>query len=189
MPQIMCSLLLRLKQMAAWNAIPLPQLPEEDPMVAPEELISNLPSSIATLYRQTSVWHSIRTRFYTKGKFLNRFNFRITAEFIPLMLNDMARIVFYQMRNCFYLNLGFGYIVRSMDTGVVRYIYASYNNELLDTPRFIRNTKDLEAVMRDIQRKDIAHWAKEQLLCSNEIVLQFTNVMFFADKLPGAPIE
>ncbi len=172
-------------------AIPVPPLPEEDPWVPNEEEVSGLRPDIAALYRQPRFWQSIRTRFYTtQGENLNRFNFRVTTEITPSMLDEMADVVFYQMQNYFYLDLGFGYIVRSTETGDVRFVYVSYNNRLLDEPSLIERKAALDATMRrDVHGRDILEWANKQLSRSDEVVLKFTNVMFYADKFSDDPLE
>ncbi len=54
------------------TASDVPPLPEEDPWVPPEYLVSGLHTSIAALYRQLRVWQSIRIPVSTppRAKFL-----------------------------------------------------------------------------------------------------------------------
>ena len=55
--------------------------------------------------------------------------------------------IFQHQTNAFKINLSFSFILQHRETGEFRYHYASNNNQLLNTPRLIRNQQDLNNLL------------------------------------------
>ena len=98
---------------------PPPRTPMENPVgphVLPED-----PETRA-LHRQHL--QSIRTEEATDNRIQDRYNFTLhemTASTFP----EMVRSLFRQQSTAFKINLSFGFILRNIETGVLRYYHAS----------------------------------------------------------------
>ena len=84
------------------------------------------------LYRQH--WQFIRTEEATGDRIQERYNFtlhEITASTFP----EMVRYLYRQQTTAFKINLSFGFILRNIETGVLRYYHRSQNNaRFFETP-------------------------------------------------------
>ena len=60
------------------------------------------------------------------------------------------------------MNLSFSFILQHRETGEFRYHYASNNNQILSSPRLIRNQKDLENLLDHLAAKDFPSHLKDQ---------------------------
>ena len=64
----------------------------------------------------------------------------------------MVRRIFRQQTTAFKINLSFGFILRIVDTGELRYYHSSQNNSrLFDVPHLIRTEEDLEKFLDELQ--------------------------------------
>ena len=62
----------------------------------------------------------------------------------------------------FKINLSFSFILQHRETGEFRYHYASNNNQILNSPRLIRNQQDLENLLDHLAAKDFPSHLKDQ---------------------------
>ena len=60
------------------------------------------------------------------------------------------------------MNLSFSFILQHRETGEFRYHYASNNNQILNSPRLIRNQQDLENLLDHLAAKDFPSHLKDQ---------------------------
>ena len=60
------------------------------------------------------------------------------------------------------MNLSFSFILQHRETGEFRYHYASNNNQILNSPRLIRNQQDLENLLDHLASKDFPSHLKDQ---------------------------
>ena len=60
------------------------------------------------------------------------------------------------------MNLSFSFILQHRETGEYRYHYASNNNQILNSPRLIRNQRDLENLLDHLASKDFPSHLKDQ---------------------------
>ena len=70
--------------------------------------------------------------------------------------------IFQRQTNAFKINLSFSFILQHRETGEFRYHYASNNNQLLNSPRLIRNQQDLENLLDHLAAKDFPSHLKDQ---------------------------
>ena len=62
--------------------------------------------------------------------------------------------IFRRQSHAFNINLSFSFILQHRETGEFRYHYASNNNQILNSPRLIRNQQDLENLLDHLAAKD-----------------------------------
>ena len=96
-----------------------------------------------------------RSRIYPR--YLNHTNSPL-IETIVHAIED----IFYRQTNAFKMNLSFSFILQHRETGEYRYHYASNNNQFLNTPRLIRNQRDLENLLDHLAAKDFPSHLKDQ---------------------------
>jgi hypothetical protein len=73
----------------------------------------------------------------------------MTASTFP----EMVRRIFRQQTTAFKINLAFGFILRNVETGLLRYYHSSQNNaRFFETPHPIRTEGDLS-------RYDMTSWS------------------------------
>ena len=96
-----------------------------------------------------------RSRIYLR--YLNHSNSPL-IESIAHAIED----IFYRQTNAFKMNLSFSFILQHRETGEFRYHYASNNNQILNSPRLIRNQKDLENLLDHLASKDFPSHLKDQ---------------------------
>ena len=96
-----------------------------------------------------------RSRIYLR--YLNHTN-SLLIETIAHAIED----IFYRQSNAFKMNLSFSFILQHRETGQYRYHYASNNNQILNSPRLIRNQQDLENLLDHLASKDFPSHLKDQ---------------------------
>ena len=96
-----------------------------------------------------------RSRIYLR--YLNHSNSPL-IETIAHAIED----IFYRQTNAFKMNLSFSFILQHRETGEYRYHYASNNNQILNSPRLIRNQQDLENLLDHLASKDFPSHLKDQ---------------------------
>ena len=70
--------------------------------------------------------------------------------------------IFYRQTNAFKMNLSFSFILQHRETGEYRYHYASNKNQILNSPRLIRNQQDLENLLDHLASKDFPSHLNDQ---------------------------
>ena len=133
-------------------------------------------------------WQSIRTEEAITNRIQDRYNFTLhemTASTFP----EMVRSLYRQQTTDFKISLPFGFILRHIETGVLRYYHASQNNSrFFGTPHLIRTEEDLERFLEELSRHDILEYIRQQRPDTKWVVHLLTNVTFYLNKLIQHPI-
>jgi hypothetical protein len=104
----------------------------------------------------------------------------MTASTFP----DMVRRICTQQASAFMINLSFGFMLRNVDTGELRYYHPSKNNaSFFDVPHLIRNEEVLERFLDDLSRHDMLQYIRQQSPDTKWVVHLLTNVTFYVNKL------
>ena len=77
----------------------------------------------------------------------------------------MLEDIFSHQTKAFKINMSFSFILQHRETGEFRYHYASNNDQLLNSPRLIRNQHDLDTLLDFIASQDFPSQLKHQ--CAN----------------------
>ena len=78
--------------------------------------------------------------------------------------------IFQRQSHAFKINLSFPFILQHRETGEFRYQYASNNNQVLNSPRLIRNQQDLENLLDHLAAKDLPSHLKDQHLNTKWVI-------------------
>ena len=101
----------------------------------------------------------------------------------------MVQHIFANQTTAFKINVSFGFMLRNVETGELRYYHSSQNNaRFLDVPHLIRNEEDLERFLEELSRHDMLEFIRQQRPDTKWVVQLLTNVMFYVNKLIGHPI-
>jgi hypothetical protein len=114
------------------------------------------------LYINVQHWKSLRTEEATGHRIQDRYHLTLhemTASTFP----EMVRSLYRQQTTAFKINLSFGFILRQIETGVLRYYHASQNNaRFFETPHPIRTEEDLERFLDELSGHDILEYIRQQ---------------------------
>ena len=171
---------------------PRVESPSSKPIVRPEPSLSSpttstipefvLPEDPDTRDVYVQHWREIDTH-RVKGPIQDRYNF-VLSDLRPQHFDSLVRSIFYEQTTVFKLNLSFGYILRNIESGELRYFYASFNNNrFLETPYLIRHQEDLEQYLQDFNRQDLLEFIRQQRPDTKWVVHQICNVTFYVNKI------
>ena len=106
--------------------------------------------------------NTIRTEEATGNRVQDRYDFTLhdmTASTFP----EMVRRIFRQQTTAFKINLSFGFILRNVETGELRYYHSSQNNSrCFDVPHLIRTEEDLERFLEELSLHDMLEYIRQQ---------------------------
>ena len=90
------------------------------------------------------------------------YNFRI--QYLNMnQLREQLMEMFRSHVNRFKINVSFGFILRNIENGELRYYHSSHNlGHLLEAPHLINNEADFEVFLEAIIEDDILEWARKQ---------------------------
>ncbi|KAJ7365748.1 hypothetical protein OS493_002464 [Desmophyllum pertusum] len=122
---------------------------EEEEEEAPLAILEKVEDGCRECFKEN--WSNyIRTCHQVKEKTVDIYNYRLQNQ--GAELEEVLRHVFRQKRNAFKVNLAFGFILKNVETGEVRYFYPSQNGFVFDAPFLITNDADLDAFLEKIKR-------------------------------------
>ena len=133
-------------------------------------------------------WNTIRTEEATSNRVQDRYNFTL-HEMTASTFTEMVHRIFREQTTAFKINVSFGFILRHMETGELRYYHSSQNNSrLLDVPHIIRTEEDLEKFLNELQGQDILEYIRQQRPDTKWVVHLLTNLTCYVNKLFDHPI-
>ena len=74
-----------------------------------------------------------------------------------VLINNMETVmkeIYHHQSHAFKINMSFSFILQHLETLEYRYFYASNNEQLLKSPRLIRNQQDLQNLLNHLAAKD-----------------------------------
>ena len=125
-------------------------------------------------------YHGERTKIFAKFMFVIfiafatpkpstdvlRYSFVTSITPIPHSLKPLhahiLKDIFLRQTNAFKINLSFSFILQHRETGEFRYHYASNDDQLLNSPRLIRNQHDLKNLLDFLASQDFPSHLKNQ---------------------------
>ena len=95
------------------------------------------------------------------------------------LISNMETIIketYHHQSHAFKINLSFSFILQHSETLEYRYFYASQNEQLLKSPRLIRNKQDLENLLNHSAAKDFRSLLKEQRPNTKWVIERIVNL-------------
>ena len=100
-------------------------LPAADPEIVPESLLQDMSEDIKGIYVEN--WWQIRNYTKNGGGLCSEYNIRLTT-IKPECLSQYIAAIRKMQKQVFKLNIGFGFILRHIETNEFKYFYACRNN-------------------------------------------------------------
>ena len=95
------------------------------------------------------------------------------------LINNMETVmkeIYHHQSHAFKINLSFSFILQHRETLEYRYFYASNNEQLLKSPRLIRNQRDLQNLLNHLAAKDFPSLLKEQRPNTKWVIERIVNL-------------
>ena len=128
---------------------------------------------------------SIRT-FSKKGKVQSIFNFCYNED-LKLLIPKIINCILQLQRNRFKLNYSFGYILKNIDNGQLRYYHASYNNNvMMESARLISNRQELLEFLKALAEESF--FDKINRSDTKWKVVDIPNITFYVNHVKDAPL-
>ena len=160
-----------------------PLQPQPDMLPSGED---DLSADLREIYQDH--WASIRTHHRTSQRIQDVYNYRLPDVNITLLAEQLQHL-FQSQRRRFKVNVSFGFVLRNIETGELRYYHSSHNQgRLFDAPHMINNQDDFDAFLEDLLKEDILEWARQQRDNTKWIVICVSNMTVYVNKLPDHPI-
>ena len=91
-------------------------------------------------------------------------------------LETVIKEIYHHQNHAFKINLSFSFILQHRETLEYHYFYASNNEQLLKSPRLIRNQRDLENLLNHLAVKDFPSLLKEQRPNTKWVIERIVNL-------------
>ena len=90
------------------------------------------------------------------------YNIRVSETFTFDNLINRLRRIYQQQRNAFRINISFSCVLRNIETGELRFFYASSNTSVLDAPMLVSDAKTFRHFIDVLEAIDILEWTRRQ---------------------------
>ena len=166
------------------------QQQQEDPLRPEPAMLplgeDELSTSIRQVYQEH--WSAIRTHHRIGQRVQDVYNYRI-EDLNMHSLEDQLQQMFRSQTSRFKVNASFGFIMRHVESGELRYYHTSHNHgRVLEVPHLINGQHNFEAFVEEIVQKDVLEWARQQRQDTKWIVVFVTNITLFVNHIPDHPI-
>lgn len=102
---------------------------------------------------------------------------------------EMTQRIFNEQTTVFRINVSFGFILRNIETGEMRYYHSSHNNaRFLEIPHWVRNQDDLKKFIDELNRNDLLEHIRQQRPDTKCVLQLVTNITFYVNKTATHPI-
>ena len=91
-------------------------------------------------------------------------------------METVIKEIYHHQSHAYKINLSFSFILQHREALEYRYFYASNNEQLLKSPRLIRNQQDLENLLNHLAAKDFPSLLKEQRPNTKWVIERIVNL-------------
>ena len=121
-------------------------------------------------------YKTIRTRV-NKGRLRTVYHFLVTGDYTRDKAKEYISAIDLELnrQHSYKINVAFGFILRNHRTQELRFFHPSQNSMLYDLPMLVRNRKDIQKILDDLENEDarayaMAHrpstvWRMEKIVC------------------------
>ena len=115
------------------------------------------------------------------------FNFAMSSLDISL-LNDKLDYVLKELKCAAKVNIAFGFVLKNIEDGMCRYIYAHENNTIMEKSKLVCTPDDIVSLKEKIQKMDIIDLCTRERANTKWKFYKLTNVTVFAALLKDIPM-
>ena len=143
-------------------------------MEIPSEITLDVEDEYKPIYRKH--YKTIRTRV-TEGRFRTVYHFLVAGDYTRNTVKEYISTIDLELnrQHSHKINVAFGFILRNHRTQELRFFHPSNNSMLYDLPMLVRNRKDVQKMLDDLENDDarayaMAHrpsteWRMEKIVC------------------------
>ena len=115
------------------------------------------------------------------------FNYAMSS-FDMSLLNDKLDYIFKELKCAAKVNLAFGFVVKNIEDGMCRYVYAHENNTIMETSKLVCTQADMTNLKDRMQKMDIVDICTRERANTKWKFYKLTNSTFFASLLKDVPM-
>ena len=145
----------------------------------------NIPQELRDFFQDEQPWGTDRNlhQVYVRNFHSIRdseTNHRRSRTFLRYLRHDRTPLIetiaqaleniFHRQTNAFKINLSFSFILQHRETGEFCYFYASNNQQILKSPKLIRNQQDLDNLLDFLVSQDFPSHLKDQPLNTKWVI-------------------
>ena len=90
------------------------------------------------------------------------YNIRLNDTFTIDNLIEQLRNIYNRQHRAFKVNLSFSFVLRNVETGELRFFYASTNTNLLSSPMLVHNEQTFRDFIEVLRTLDVLEWVRNQ---------------------------
>ena len=115
------------------------------------------------------------------------FNFAMSSFDISL-LNDKLDYVFKELKCAAKVNIAFGFVLKNIEDGMCRYLYAHENNTIMEKSKLVCTQADMTNLRDRMQNMDFADLCTRERAKTKRKFYKLTNLTIFASLLKDLPM-
>ena len=143
-------------------------------MELPNDLRLDVEDEYKPIYRKH--YNTIRTRV-TEGRLRTVYHFLVESDYTREKAKEYISTIGLELNRkySYKINVAFGFILRNHRTQELRFFHPSNNSMLYDLPMSVKNRKDIQKMLDDLENEDarayaMAHrpsteWRMEKIVC------------------------
>ena len=120
------------------------------------------------------------------------YNVRVNDSFIMDSFANTLRGIYQRQRSSFKINLSFSFVLRNIETGELRFFYASNNTNVLDKPMLVHNDITFSQFIDVLRTLDVLEWVRNQRPNSKWVFFKLVQTLVTVTRLNfpiGAPVD
>ncbi len=138
--------------------------------------------SVATIVKK---YHRVINRGHIESPIKKEYNFRIENNFLPSVeIFEQLKFIYTQQNSSFKINCSFSFILKNIDTNVLRFYYAQENDQAFELPIVITNFDEIRNLVERISRVDVINHVSHSRPNTKWVVFKLCNIRYTAHKLP-----
>ena len=120
------------------------------------------------------------------------YNVRVNDSFTMDSFANTLRGIYQRQRSSFKINLSFSFVLRNIETGELRFFYASNNTNVLDKPMLVHNDITFSQFIDVLRTLDVLEWVRNQRPNSKWVFFKLVQTLVTVTRLNfpiGAPVD
>ena len=142
-----------------------------------------------------ALFHRYRQVIEADDQMHNRqdiYNVRVNDSFTMDSFANTLRGIYQRQRSSFKINLSFSFVLRNIETGELRFFYASNNTNVLDKPMLVHNDITFSQFIDVLRTLDVLEWVRNQRPNSKWVFFKLVQTLVTVTRLNfpiGAPVD
>lgn len=143
-----------------------------------EDVLQNVNEAYKDIYRTN--WSTIKTSVRI-GQIRDVYHF-LVIEYNNSLVKEYVDTIDVLYNRDLKINVAFGFILKNVESGELKFFHPSNNNMLFDTPKLVQNN-NFDELYDDLERSDVFEYARNQRLSTKWTVEKIVCMRFDVYKL------